>query len=453
MSKKMSTVGEGLAALNNLDLHGKMPDLPRFDEAELAKQVDAIRAHAEKVGNWVGNFLAQKIALAEQGREAMEAQAEAMERGEEYLSHVLYKDKTPAFRRAAWLALLHFHLKQELTTRSQAWNLLRQLVSAGYLQEAKDGDIVLHCNGGGRYTFPEAACFGEPELTALQTAMDGLWEDTTARERQLLTEQTQVLFGEADPGLTFHDFLGGKPGRYCFRVPAEEIVDKKSGPTGKWRCGGTILVEVKEGKRAWPLKAIGGIERGVQEVKSRKLFLFSNSLTRSLPPVPEGLDQDSMKKLHLFWYLLKRGIRNLQEKEEAEQARAQIAETRERFGKMATVSPQEFFLERKPGICLAEYEGAWTHPKNADQDEEIQDLFLLVERRAETDGIPTIRIVEVPKHLGGFFAKCEGQDWPEEDEKFSGVGQPLRAVLKAVWGQVYKTCNIRQTAAKTEATA
>jgi len=448
----MKDVGEGLSALNSVDLHGRMPELPQINEEALAKQVDAIRGHAIKVGEWVRNFLAQKILLTGQGREALEAQAEAMQKGEEYLSHVLYKDKTPAFRRAAWMALLQFHLEQVLTTRSQAWDLLHQLVDAGYLREAKDGDaLVLRCNGGERYTFPEVAGFGEPEVAILQGVMNDFWEDTTNRERAALVEQTQDLFGKADAGLNLHDFLGGKPGKYCFRIPAEEILDKKTRiSTGKWRSGGTLLVE-SDGKRVWPIEAIGGIQRGVGEVMSRKLFLFPSCLERSAPPVPERLDQETVKKLHLLWWLLRRGILRLQGQEQAEQDRALVAETRERFGTMATVSPQEFFLEKKPGICLVQYEGTWTYPKNAEDDEEIQNLFVLVERRSPEpdDGIPLINIREAPKHLAKFFARCEDQDWPEEDEKFSGVGQPLQAVLKAVWGQVNKACRI-QTAAQPE---
>jgi len=50
-----------------------------------------------------------------------------------------------------------------------------------------------------------------------------------------------------------------------------------------------------------------------------------------------------------------------------------------------------------------------------------------------------IRIVEVPKRLEEFFARSMGQEFPEEDDRFNGCAQPLKAVLQAVWKQTKQT--------------
>lgn len=391
------------------------PELPEVDLSDLAgleAQAEKIREAASRIGPWVTTTMKRLESASSMSREARELAGEALLEAPKSLEAILGHE-IPAYRRAAWLGFLAHEFSRELDSREEVERLLEKLVKEGRLVERADGELKGYDKT--TYAVSQDAAFGKPEVAEVRKALSALLSRVYIETGRAWENKGQELRSRAT--IVCQEIVAGAPGICAFDVPPEKI---QNGGQTFWRGGGLLLVQT-DGTKIVPLDATGSIEAAVREARQLRVHLLVSSLGYETPPMVD-LPLDAAKKVQLLWHLVKRAIR-------AETRNEQVLKARAELGDKATVTAPEWFLERKTGCCLVEFRGDWETP----QGETIPGLFLLVERKGKKE--PNVRIVEVPAHLAEFFAPCAGEIFPEQGTKFEGIGQPLRAVLQACYGQ------------------
>lgn len=415
------------------DLLVPLPELPTVEELDidnLEARAEKVREAAEQVQGWVQTTLAQLDMMNRASREAKELAARAIANSQKKLDDLLHREEMPAYRRAAWTALLRHELAKDLRTREEVERLLERLVREERLVEDPAGLLEAYRK---RYAIPPDSLFEEPEATEIHRAMGQLLLRVYREVGRDRAKRSQDLWGQKT--IDWRQLVGGVPGKYVGNVPPQE--GRNADGTTFWRAGGTLLVEcVVRGneRRIYPLDATGGIEAAVREARELGVYLFVDSLGWNRPPKIPGLSLEQGSKVQLVWYLLQRAGRN---EEEEEGVRSDL----ERLDNLADIAPEDFFLNRQVGTCLARYDGVWKVPTTDGRTgAEVPHLFFLVER-VENGDVAKIRIVEAPEHLRDLLANCMAE-YPEEGERFQGCPYPLRAILQAIFGQVAKSAQI-----------
>lgn len=314
------------------------------------------------------------------------------------------------YRRTTWMMLLKYYFSKEVKSREEVQELLQFLCREGYLQAKEGGPLKAY---GEFYSPSEKAMnvLDQPEIRTLQRSLNGLLSRTWQAIKKAAKDQGQALLSRGK--LSTKELLEGKAGQFAIEVPASR--------EGR---GGVLLVK-SDGQRAFPLEAVGGFQKAIEEAKKLEVFLLLESLSKEYPPFIKGMEAERMAKVKLLWYLFKEGIAYQEE-------RGKIQALRSEMASQVSLTPEEFFLQRKSGITLAEYTGPWRATSGEIQ---IENLFFLVERQ-EKEGQPIIQLVRIPPWLEEFFSNCRGEF--SEGERFGRVPQPLQAVLQGIWGQVQK---------------
>ena len=190
-----------------------------------------------------------------------------------------------------------------------------------------------------------------------------------------------------------------------------------------------------DGERVTPLAATGTIQGAIEEAMGLKVHLLLKSLEWDTAPHVQALPLDMNKKIQLLWHVLQRGLLAAEEKQQRQALR-------DEFKEKATITPEQFFLEGQPGICLVQLEDDWEdRALDGKVKNRVLDPFFLAERfnqGEEEQGF--IRIVEVPPHFEEMLAPCMGEY--AEGEKFQELPYPLALVLRNVYGQTAKAAQI-----------
>ena len=404
-----------------LNLPEISPSLSSLEALE--EQAEMIRGGAEKIGDWVKNILPTLENLKRgASREAKELVTEKVLEAEATLEGFLWQDPTPAYRRAAWLEVCNYEFSKEIHSQKEAEILLGQLVNKGYLVEDPAGILRAY---GKTYTISSESFFEAQEIAETRWKLKEFLDRVNKTESKSLFDQSNI---------SLEEFLNGKAGKFVLDIPPEEVKNP-DGITAFWRGGGTLLVK-SDGEKIFPCLATVSLQKVIKELRrmtinNTPLYLFLTTLKKDKPPFLQKIPEEENKKVQLLWFLLKRGLHQL---EEREKIRAQGEE----FGTEATTSPKEWFLKQKSGICLVKYEGDWENPDGT----RAKNLFFLI-KRVKEKGIKRICLVKVPDHLKEFFAKCM-DEYPEEGNKYEESPYPLKAVLQAVYGQINKSVLITQ---------
>lgn len=422
-----------------------LPELPEISDALIADEAVAerIREGAGKIREWVAAVL-PKIDEARKGsREAQELAAEAVKEAEQKL-HEYLRDDTPAYRRASWMGVLSHRLSAEINSRAEAIALIQELVEQDYLLKipapSRNGDeqetsqelpaTALEAYGMG-YIVPDESAFGDPELDELKKGFTDFLNRVWEAERKTRIQGAQNLFAQNE--LTSQEFLAGTSGKFALGIPPEEV-RKTDGTTDFWRGGGTLLMQ-SDGENATPLAATGTIQNAVAEAKNLGIHLKLQSLEWEIPPFIKALPPDMSRKIQLIWYLIKRGLQALEEKQQRQALKEKLAEK-------ATVTSEQFLLEGKEGVCLVQFEQDWEERAPDGQVvNRVTDPFFLVERYTQDEGNQRfILLVEVPPHFEALLKPCMGGHL--EGDKFSGVPHPLGTMLRNAYGQAAKLAQI-----------
>ncbi len=422
------------------------PQLPALEIEEvsgesiavLEKQAEETRRNAREVSKFVKNALAFREQIWKLSREARECREEKLKSVEAALNNLLYKEAKPAYRRAAWREVFACRLKREINSGEEARTIFAGLVGEGFLQENPDGKGHIQWNGFS-YSVPERSAFEEPEFSELAGMVEILTSKVRTAQKTRRREETAELF--ASSTLSFQEFKARKPGKIALVVPAEEIPSREGNGQKHWLSGGVILVESDESS-IHPIRWVGGegFSYAVREVQDLGIFLFLDDLDKEEPPYKPKLDPLRGRKFKLFWHLCKRAVLYAEEEEKvtAQEARLQ---------KSATVGQEEFFLDQASGIVCAEFKGLWR--TGGTEDENIPNLFCLIERAKEEDGSTSVTLLDVPDHIREFLGGQIGQSY-QEGERFEGVPYPFRAVLQAIWRQTKMAAEIADSGEKSQ---
>jgi hypothetical protein len=418
------------------------PVLPQLDTGvleDVEAEAEKIRKAATSIKEWVLNTLGKlemSKGLSREGKELVEKQ---LANARKSLQEVLF-NPVPAYRRAAWLGFFTFQFSRDLRTKEEVEEFLLGLVEKKYLEEVEvtNGDLKAYNKA---YKVSGNSSFESQEIEETRKMfidlLNRVWQEvgqTREMERSKLLEESV---------LSVEQFLGGKAGLFTLDIPAEEV-KKPDGSTAYWRGGGTMKVK-SDGKRVFPCASVGYIRENVEEARKMRIYdaplhILLNSLRESRPPFIRGVPEGHGKKIQLIWHLLKRGLRHLEDQKQLQLSRQEMANK-------ANVSPEEFFLEGKCGLCIIEHLEPWD-VRSADGQiiHRVEGLFFLVSREEGEKEVKRIRIAEAPNHLKNFFASCISEEgYLEKGNKFEGIPYPLGAVLQATYGQVVKSAKIANT--------
>ncbi|MCH8741403.1 hypothetical protein IH779_00695 [Patescibacteria group bacterium] len=422
-----------------------LPELPEISDALTADEAVAerIREGAEQIREWVTTVLPKIDETKSGSREAQELAVEAIKEVEKTLREYI-QSETPAYRRASWLGVLSHRFSAELGSRTEAIALLQELVEQGYLQEIpvpnRNGDeqetpqelpaTALKAYGKD-YVVPAESAFGEPETNELEEIVAKFLSRVWETEKKVRTETAQDFFTQSE--LTAKEFRAGKPGKFALGIPPEEV-KLAGGATDFWRGGGTLLME-SDGEKVMPLAATGSIQKAITEAKDLGVHLKAESLQWETPPFVRTLPSEMNRKIQLIWHLIQRGLRALEEKQQRQALKEELA-------KKATISSEQFLLKEQKGTCLVQLEQDWEERAPDGQVvNRVLDPFFLVERFTQDEkDQPFILLVEVPPHFEELLKPCMGEH-PEGD-KFFGVPHPLGTILRNAYGQATKLAQI-----------
>ena len=417
--------------------------LPQISEGILDESEEAakkILQIVESVQNWVSQALAQleKFRRADRVIQEQPKMAKEIAENKATLEKLLYAEPMPAYRRAAWLAAFNFFLSQELKTPEEATGLIDQLTKKGFLEETANGPVAI---GWKNYSISPKSCFGEQEIGQIAAQIQGMavlaekkcLADLQKRSDELLSQSEMSVLELADADET------KKTGLCAMRVPARQRGD------GVWMPGGTIMVEATlcsdKKIRIYPILAVGkpNFERAFKGVIDNNVFLLPKSLKWDNPPrLQESIREDQSKSLRLLWFLIKRGLDHAIDEEN-------VRNKKNEYLAKTNVSSEQFFLEGKPGICLAQLEGTY---KPEGKPKAIDNLFFLVERVVVDKNYSGIRVVETPKHISELFVNCKTAPL-FEGKNFDKLPFPLRSILLSICKQVQKGARIAEAQAAT----
>lgn len=411
-----------LPALENhvVDLSVFTPEMAEIKARELREEVPKLEEEIKATLFWL-----DALALGDRDKkEVMEysVKQSGMKHPQEWLQEILNHPFSP-YRRTAWITLYRFYFQKEVKSKEEVQNLLSLLCKHGYLVEKEEGPFKTYQKAYGLPPKAAEVLEGEPELFQLTRSFGDLSWRVRQAEKKTAQEKGKTLLSQGK--LSWKEFLEGKEGLFAVEIlPEKETL----------RRGGVLLVR-SDGKRVFPLEAVGGFQEAIEEAKKIGVFLLLQSLSWKRPPYVKGLDAQKGAKITLLWYLLKDGISPLKERETRQALREEMKAA-------ATLTPEEFFLERKPGVAFVEYEDTWECKTSGEEVKEtrIENLFFSVERQ-EKEGQSIIRLVTIPPWLKEFFSNCQGEF--REGEKFEGIPQPLQSVLRGIGGQVLKHTQIK----------
>jgi len=421
--KKEATEVFQLPALENhvVDLSVFTPEMAEIKAKELREnEVPKLEEEIKTALTWL-----DALALGDRDkREVMgyTVKQSGMKHPQEWLQEILNHPFSP-YRRTAWITLYRFYFQKEVRSKEEVQNLLSLLCKQGYLVEKEEGPFKAYQKTYGLPPKAAEVLEGEPEFFQLTRSFGDLSWRVRLAEGKTAEEKGKTLLSQGK--LSWKEFLDGKEGLFAVEIPAEREARRR---------GGTLLVR-SDGIRVFPLEAAGGFQEAIEEAKKIEVFLLLRSLSWERPPYVKGMDAQKGAKITLLWYLLKNGISPLKERET-------LQPLREEMKAAAPLSPEEFFLERKPGIAFVEYEGTWKWEILSGEERketQIENLFFSVERR-EKEGQSIIRLVTIPPWLKEFFSNCQGEF--REGERFEGIPKPLQSVLHGIWGQVQKHAQI-----------
>lgn len=403
-----------------VDLSIFTPEMAEIKAKELQEELPKLEEEVRAALTWL-----EVLAVSDRDkREVMEyaVKQSGMKHPREWLQETLNQPFVP-YRRTAWISLYRFYFQKEVRSKEEVQNLLSLLCKDGYLVEKEKG--LLKAYGREYDLSPKAAevLEGEPELFQLTRSFDDLLWRVRRAEKKTAEEKGKTLLSQGK--LSWKEFLEGKEGLFAVEIlPEKETL----------RRGGVLLVR-SDGKRVFPLEAVGGFQEAIEEAKKIGVFLLLQSLSWERPPYVKGLDAQKGAKIALLWHLLKSGISRLRFREN-------LQTLREEMKAASPLNPEEFFLERKPGVAFVEYEGTWECETSGEETKEtrIENLFFSVERQ-EKEGQSIIRLVTIPPWLKEFFSNCQGEF--REGERFEGIPQLLQSVLRGIWGQVLKHTQIK----------
>ena len=337
--------------------------------------------------------------------------------------------KEAAYRQAAWIAFLVYEISSaKVQTYTEIMDWLNGLVEDGYL---KHGDERSPIKAWTHYfRIPEIASFSRPEFEETKRAMNSLIAKITQATAQQSQGRAIELKKEADiqPEQVFGENEEGKA--FLF-VPPQ--ICTKTGQGYFFRKGGFLFVDVKKDGRIYPLEGVGGFEESIAKAAKLGIFIWTTSLGYPWPTgkkklLDTGFSEEQAESYFVSWNLLKRAKTLLEQTNGHEEEKLKLSYD-------VSVSEEEFFLEKREGCALVDFEGVWeiwTPDENdisgkRQKKEEICSLFLLVKREREE-----ISIVSCPEHLKSFFSGC--METYKEGQKFLGVPQPLQSVLQAQYG-------------------
>ena len=408
----------------------ELPEIISKEEYEkLQANAKAIRESIVKLLRKVDEYRkAPKEALADPA--VRQKVREAVQKIWAKINDILHRHPQPAYRQAGFVSLLTYKFASANPNNAQeAHDILDYLVKNRYLEdvnqedpESKPASFSAWARG---FRVPKHACFGRAEFEEVKREMASFVTRTTSQTINRRNERAKEIQQEADMDAA-EAFEPGTNGVAFLYVPPQiSIKDGKPKTYG----GGFLLVNVEE-EKIYPMEGVGSFEEKIQGVYADNIFVEKYTLDWDFPFSRKRLENNfgwSTEKIngyYLFWNLLKRA-KDLLETSNLHNEEKSI------MAKESAICEEVFFLERRDGTVFVDFEGTWEtlilQENGKKTKETIKSLFVLVQRQ---DG--KIRIVSYPKHLEAFFAGC--MDKYAEGEKFSGVPQPLQAVLQAQYG-------------------
>jgi len=412
-------------------------DLELLDPAKAAEEAEKLQKAIPRLKektvinlSWLEgmarqNQLARELAeaLIKKQKEKAAKKGQELLHPREWLQKHLNHEFGP-FRRAVWSAKLEFFFSKEVSSREEAEKLMENLCQDGSLRENEEGSLEIF---GKHYSISEEAKLDEQEVSRLAAILSNLGRKAERAERYSRMSRWNALLEKGN--LSTADLFQGKPGLYS--VLTSENGSRK--PQG-------ALVVKSDGKGVAPLQSDGDFQKDMEELKrtGKSLLLHVlnwDTISPDFFTQRARFGEQEAKLMEKFWQLLKTGI-------EHKKRREQLQSLREDYDKRATITPEEFLLEGKIGICRLEHEGPWEwHNPGGNPPERLRNVFFLIERR-EGKEAPLVGLVDYPPWLKQFFA--DSQDFYPEGEKFEGLPLNLAKVLRSIWGQVKKNQQIQQ---------
>ena len=424
------------------------PVLPKFDlsiptpeqrEQERQNRKMFAAQVSSEMYDWV-EFLRKLDDLSDEDRSPhFEREQEVVRAINAVLSYEESEFRTPA--RLAWANAL---IKTCPIRRGPMTETLERLLKDGFLvvvenSEQKKGVMRIY----GRSYALDTELRKNPQAQSILGALDRLVVRTAEHGKGVFQNQLDALrqlVGEAP--LTSAEIREGKDGRAILTVP-----DKIRESDGRFFKGGPILVEVRGGK-VCVLDGAGTIQYSARRLGESGMFLGVDQLANEkinlgatrMPP-------NAFNQMVAIHDMVRRGLA-IAEAEEVKAAQkaeyhVRIDAEREEFRARATISDVDFFVGDKAGVAFADFgTKPFFQPKRGengkiviDKDDRpetkpIWNVFCLVERREDN----RIRVSACPDRLKSFFGGC--QDWTSPAEKFEGLDQPLRALLRKCFGEV-----------------
>ena len=380
-------------------------DLNEIDKAEEEAQGDVKEAQDKYVEVLSAAAYLEKAKGVR--REAKERLTERIAEAQSCLTENI-KHEIPAVRRAVWKAILNFELTRPLESPEEIETLIAQLTQRGLFVPDGNGCLDVY---GKKFNVSPDSLFEEPEVAEIRQSLANMFKNVHAAI-------------QSNAQLTPKELVARKTGGCSMFVPPEPV--EKNGKTIFWRAGGNLVIKSARGIIE-PVLGTGRIAAVIMECIRSKITLPVQSLQQNHPPDLTD-DEDRIKKIHLLWHLVKRGI--------------VFANWIDQAKKTSKLSEEKFFFEKALGPCFVDLEEAW-HGMDGGEERWISRPVFVVNRTEEAGQI-YIQLIDVPLHLKKFFGDCL-EKYPEAD-KFSGCPQPLAAVLKAKFGIISRT--IRQKADK-----
>ena len=343
----------------------------------------------------------------------------------------------PLYKAAAAIAYLNHAFSQSFKTREDANVMLADLEARKLLVKAgNDGPIMI---GYQRYQFGD---FGldQEDTDEVQQTIAKFCRGLLSLVSQERRNKTKEMIEKSD--ISMEEFLKDVPGKCFIEIPPESYMrDGKE----KWRGGGSILVENQE-KDILPILGVGSLENVMEGMKNMEVRLPQYTLdwdtpigqgkafTRVVAGVMDtiGLDQeeaeDYVRKMQLFWHLLRRGLGEYRHKEELNQLK-------EEYRSRAEITAESFFglngeIPQK-GIAFLEFNGAF---KQKDDMPPTYNLFFLATRSQES-GRDSIEVVDAPEHVQQLLAHNFGKKFAEETN-FRGLPEKLGRIFRGIRGQM-----------------
>lgn len=252
---------------------------------------------------------------------------------------------------------------------------------------------------------------------------------------RLREEVKKPVSQEAD--LTFEQFCEGVNGKALLNIPNQEEVVRGM---KQLRPGGTLLVEIKDGN-IFPVNGLDGIQKAIASMVEAEVFLDHRTLKQGHPPGWEGdfaeIMQDVMedqkisqelatayvRKMQAFWYLIQRGMK-------AKAKELEINALRQLLAEDTTLTGSEFYGingEAQTGTVFLNYHGVFMFKGTS-----CPDLFMVVERSCDEEGVNYIEVIDAPEHVRKFLGERLFKVKFQEGEDFNLLPPLLERIFRAI---------------------